>query len=86
MKHSGWSNFATWKVAHEILNFHQWDDSEKITIDYLKALVDNAVFDNTGVPSTSLIASFARLYLYEVNWVELLNAYSKTKNDRGTII
>ena len=76
-KYNGYNNFATWRVAHDILNHHQWDGSEEVTIDYLKELVDNAVFDNTGVPATSLLASYARMTLNGVDWAELADLYLK---------
>jgi hypothetical protein len=66
---------ATWQVANDILNHHQWDDSESITIEYLKNLVDNAVFDNTGVATSALIAGYARRFLRDVNWEELAEVY-----------
>ena len=75
-KYNGWSNMATWQVANDILNHHQWDDSESITAEYLKDLVDNAVFDNTGVPTNALIAGYARKFLKDVNWDELVEVYN----------
>lgn len=75
MAYNGWSNMATWQVAHDILNHHQWDDSESITIEYLKELVDNAVFDDTGVTTSALIAGYARRFLRDVNWNELAEVY-----------
>ena len=75
MSYNGWSNMATWQVAHDILNHHQWDDSESITTEYLKELVDNAVFDNTGVTTSALIAGYARRFLRDVNWNELAEVY-----------
>jgi hypothetical protein len=67
---------ATWQVAHDILNNHQWDDSESITTEYLKELVDNAVFENTGVTTSALISEYARGFLKNVNWEELVNTYN----------
>ena len=75
MSYNGWSNRATWQVAHDILNHHQWDDSESITVEYLKELVNNAVFDNTGVATSALIAGYARRFLKDVNWNELAEVY-----------
>jgi len=75
MAYNGWSNMATWQVAHDILNHHQWDDSESITVEYLKELVNNAVFDNTGVATSALIAGYARRFLKDVNWNELAEVY-----------
>ena len=70
---------ATWQVAHDILNHHQWDDSESITTEYLKELVDNAVFDNTGVTTSALISEYARRFLKDVNWNELAEVYQTDK-------
>jgi len=67
---------ATWQVAHDILNNHQWDDSESITTEYLKELVNNAVFENTGVTTSALISGYARRFLKDVNWEELVNTYN----------
>ncbi len=78
-KYNGWSNMATWQVAHDILNHHQWDDSESITTEYLKELVDNAVFDNTGVTTSALISGYARRFLKDVNWNELAEVYQTDK-------
>jgi hypothetical protein len=75
-KCNGWSNMATWQVAHDILNNHQWDDSESITTEYLKELVDNAVFENTGVTTSALVSEYARGFLKNVNWEELVNTYN----------
>jgi len=75
MSYNGWSNMATWQVANDILNHHQWDDSESITIEYLKELVNNAVFENTGVATSALISGYARRFLRDVNWNELAEVY-----------
>lgn len=75
MSYNGWSNMATWQVANDLLNHHPWDDSESITVEYLKELVNNAVFDNTGVATSALIAGYARRFLRDVNWEELAEVY-----------
>ena len=79
MAYNGWSNMATWQVANDILNHHQWDDSESITTEYLKELVNNAVFDNTGVATSTLIAGYARRFLRDVNWNELAEVYQSDR-------
>ena len=79
MAYNGWSNMATRQVAHDILNHHQWDDSESITTEYLKELVNNAVFDNTGVATSALIAGYARRFLRDVNWNELAEVYQSDR-------
>lgn len=75
MSYNGWSNRATWQVAQDILNHHQWDDSESITVEYLKELVDNVVFNNSSVHSNDLMREYAWHFLKNVNWGELAEVY-----------
>lgn len=72
-EYNGWSNYATFRVANDLLNHHQWDDSESITVKYLRELVKNWVFENTG--AVGLIVDYANLFLNNVNWEELAEVY-----------
>lgn len=69
-KYNGWTNYATWRVNLEILGDIQWDSDETITVDYLKEIVENVVFDNSGCQG-SLVADYARAFLSEVNYYEI---------------
>ncbi len=74
--YNGWSNYATFRVHNDILNHHQWDDSESITIEYLKDLVNNAVFENSSVRTSALVSEYARRFLKDVDWEELVETYN----------
>ncbi len=73
MSYNGWNNYATFRVANDILNHHQWDDSETISEEYLRNIVQNFVFENSG--AVGLIVDYANLFLNNVNWNELAEVY-----------
>lgn len=77
MSYNGWSNYATFRVANDLLNHYQWDDSENITVEYLRDLVKNWVFENTG--AVGLIVDYANLFLNNVNWEELAEVYQTNR-------
>ena len=74
MSYNGWSNYATFRVANDLLNSWQWDGSETISIEYLRDIVQNCVFENSG--AVGLIVDYANLFLNEVNWTELVDLYN----------
>ena len=74
MSYNGWSNYATFRVANDLLNSWQWDGSETISIEYLRDIVQNCVFENSG--AVGLIVDYANLFLNTVNWGELAQVYS----------
>ena len=53
-KYNGWGNYATWRVNLEILGDIEWQDVEVkgITVDYLKEIVDEIVFDQYRANNT----------------------------------
>ena len=72
--YNGWNNYATFRVHHDILNGYQWDEGEDIYVDLLKAIVENAVFENSG--AVGLIVDYANLFLNNVDWDELVEVYN----------
>ena len=74
MSYNGWSNYATFRVANDLLNSWQWDGSETISEKYLRDIVQNCVFENSG--AVGLIVDYANLFLNEVDWAELAEVYS----------
>jgi hypothetical protein len=72
--YNGWSNYATFRVHNDILNGYQWDEGEDIYVDLLKAIVENAVFENSG--AVGLIVDYANLFLNNVDWNELVETYN----------
>ncbi len=74
-KYNGYTNYATWKVQLELFDQYDFfqDDYflEEPTIETLKDLVENWVFENhTG--NLGLIEDFARAFLADVNYHEIL--------------
>ena len=72
--YNGWSNYATFRVHHDILNGYQWDEDEDIYVDLLKEIVQNCVFENSG--AVGLIVDYANLFLNNVDWDELVEVYN----------
>jgi hypothetical protein len=72
MAYNGWNNYATFRVANDILNDITFEDS--VTIDDLKEIVRNRVFgDDTP---RSLATDYANLFLNNVHWDELVEVYN----------
>ena len=80
-KYNGWTNYATWRVNLEILGDIQWASDETITVDYLKEIVENVVFDNCGCDG-SLVADYARSFLSDVNYYEIAESIREELYER----
>lgn len=80
-KYNGWTNYATWRVNLEILGDIQWASDETITVDYLKEIVENVVFDNSGCQG-SLVEDYARAFLSNVNYYEIAEAIREDLYER----
>ena len=80
-KYNGWTNYATWRVNLEILGDIQWASDETITVDYLKEIVENVVFDNCGC-NGSLVADYARSFLSNVNYYEIAESIREELYER----
>ena len=70
--YNGWTNYATWRVAHDILNDITFEDS--VTIDDLKEIVRDVVFSN--LEGHYLATDYANLFLDNVYWAELADVYN----------
>ena len=91
-KCNGWSNYATWRINLEILSDHDFaqqvlECGQLPTVEYLKEVVENCVFENHG--SLGLVEDYARAFICEVNYHEILehiieeiemNEYKKMAN------
>ena len=71
-KYNGWTNYATWRINLEILGDIDWYETEHVDVDYLQELVENIVFDNYAQPKNGLMEDYARAFLNEVNYHEIL--------------
>lgn len=74
--YNGWTNYATWRVNLEILGDIQWASDETVTADYLKEIVENVVFDNSGCQG-SLVEDYARSFLSHVNYHEIARSINE---------
>ncbi len=66
---NGWSNYQTWKINNEILVNIEFD--HPVTHDYLEEIVDAEVFSSTDPRKSTLMESYARAFISEVNFEEL---------------
>ena len=70
--YNGWTNYATWRVNLEILSDIEFD--EHISADYLKEMVEEAIFVNFDTCDTPrLIEDYARAFVSQVNFYEIAN-------------
>lgn len=72
MSYNGWNNYATFRVANDILNGIAFEDS--VTIDDLKEIVRDVVFSNAN--GHYLLTDYANLFLTTVDWAELAEVYN----------
>jgi len=70
-KHNGWTNYATWRVNLEIIDGIDWHESEHVDADYVKELVEDAVFGSLIGNGNGLVEDYANAFLSEVNYYEL---------------
>ena len=71
-EYNGWTNYATWRVNLEILGDMDWYETEHVSVDYLKELVEEIVFGDEERKQDLLKDSYANAYLSEVNYHEIL--------------
>ena len=70
--HNGWTNYATWRVNLEIIDGYDWYECEHVDADYVKELVEDAVFgDGPELKKDLLKDSYANAFLSEVNYHEI---------------
>ena len=71
-RHNGWTNYATWRVNLEIINGYDWYECEHVDADYVKELVEDAVFGiGPELKKDLLKDSYANAFLSEVNYHEI---------------
>tara|TARA_R110000772_G_scaffold12252_2_gene37610 strand:- start:912 stop:1238 length:327 start_codon:yes stop_codon:yes gene_type:complete len=69
---NGWSNYQTWKINNEILVDIEFD--HPVTCDYLEKIVNAEVFRSHHSRKSTLMESYARSFISEVNFEELADA------------
>ena len=82
-RHNGWTNYATWRVNLEIIDGHDWYECEHVDADYVKELVENAVFGTLIGDGNSLVEDYANAFLSEVNYHEIAeNLINESINEK----
>ena len=71
--YNGWNNYATFRVANDILNNIAFDE-DGVTIDELKEIVRSVVLSNLS--GHFLATDYINLFLNTVDWAELAEVYN----------
>jgi hypothetical protein len=82
-RHNGWTNYATWRVNLEIIDGYDWYECEHVDADYVKELVENAVFGTLIGNGNGLVEDYANAFLSEVNYHEIAeNLINESINEK----
>ena len=82
-RHNGWTNYATWRVNLEIIDGYDWYECEHVDADYVKELVEDAVFGTLIGNGNGLVESYAHAFLSEVNYHEIAeNLINESINEK----
>ena len=73
MSYNGWDNYATFRVANDILNNIKFSE-DGVTIDELKEIVRSVVLSNLS--GHFLATDYINLFLNTVDWSELAEVYN----------
>lgn len=73
---NGWSNYETWKVNLELVDYDYWREMEYDNVDdlasALESMIEDYAFD--GVPENSFAFDCVGVFLGDVNWREIAAA------------
>jgi len=83
-KYNGWTNYATWRVQLEIIDGYDWYEHEHVDADYIKELVEDAVFgDGPEINKDLLKNSYANAFLSDVNYYQIAqNIIDEAENEK----
>jgi hypothetical protein len=82
-RHNGWTNYATWRVNLEIIDGYDWYENEHVDADYIKELVEDAVFGSLIGNGNGLVEDYANAFLSEVNYHEIAeNLINESINEK----
>jgi len=82
-RHNGWTNYATWRVNLEIIDGYDWYEHEHVDADYVKELVEDAVFGTLIGNGNGLVEDYANAFLSEVNYHEIAeNLINESINEK----
>ena len=75
-KYNGWTNFETWKVALEVFDGYNPDEHLWLnTADEFQEYAEEVIFQSPQ--SDTLVESFARAFLSEVDWHDLADTLNE---------
>ena len=83
-KYNGWTNYATWRVQLEIIDSYDWYEHEHVDANYIKELVEDAVFgDGPEINKDLLKNSYANAFLSDVNYYQIAqNIIDEAENEK----
>lgn len=67
MAYNGWSNYATWKVALEVFDGMEFEDT--VTAPLLEDLAEEIIFGDTD--RNNLVSNYALAFLEDVDYREI---------------
>lgn len=67
MAYNGWSNYATWKVALEVFDGMEFEDT--VTASLLEDLAEEIIFGDTD--RNNLVSNYALAFLEDVDYREI---------------
>jgi hypothetical protein len=67
MTYNGWSNYATWKVALEVFDGMEFEDT--VTESLLEDLAEEIIFGDKD--RNNLVSSYAQSFLEDVDYREI---------------
>ena len=67
MAYNGWSNYATWKVALEVFDGMEFEDT--VTGSLLEDLAEEIIFGDTD--RNNLVSNYALAFLEDVDYREI---------------
>ena len=84
IKYNGWTNYATWRVQLEIIDGYDWYEHEHVDANYIKELVEDAVFgDGPEINKDLLKNSYANAFLSDVNYYQIAeNIINEAENEK----
>ena len=73
MAYNGWSNYATWKVALEVFDSIEFEDT--VTASYLKEEAEDIIFGFKD--RNNLISNYAQAFLEDVDYLEIAEVINR---------
>jgi hypothetical protein len=72
-KYNGWTNYATWMVSLEIIDFCPYDSDGAVTPEGCQSYAEDVVSEG----AEGLALAYAEAFLREVNWSEIAEAINE---------